>query len=40
MGGPFGIFQHPICRKTAKKIEGGPFGKKFPEKSLAVPKQN
>ena len=32
-GGPFGIFQHPFCRKTAKKIEGGPFEeKKFPEK--------
>ena len=22
-GGPFGIFQHPFCRKSAKKIEGG-----------------
>ena len=21
--GPFGVFQHPFCRKTAKKIEGG-----------------
>ena len=32
-GGPFGGFQHPFCRKTAKKIEGGTlwgffFGKK------------
>ena len=22
-GGPFGIFQHPFCYKTPKKIEGG-----------------
>ena len=22
-GGPFGIFQHPFCRKTAKKLKGG-----------------
>ena len=29
----FGIFQHPFCRKTAKKLKGGPFGEKnFPEK--------
>ena len=27
-GGPFEIFQHPFCRKTPKKIEGGPFGEK------------
>ena len=33
-GGPFGIFQHPFCRKTATKIEGGPFEKKnFRKKS-------
>ena len=39
-GGPFGIFQYPFCRKTAKKIEGGPFGELFfPKKSLAVPKK-
>ena len=32
-GGPFGIFQHPFCRKTAKKLKGGPFEeKKIPEK--------
>ena len=38
-GGPFGVFQHPFCRKTAKKWRG-PFGEKsFPEKSLAVPKK-
>ena len=39
-GGPFGIFQHPFCRKTAKKLKGGPFEeKKIPEKSLTVPKK-
>ena len=39
-GGPFGIFQHPFCRKTAKKIEGGLLGEKFSGKiSLAVPKK-
>ena len=27
-GGPFGIFQHPLCRKTGKKLKGGPFGEK------------
>ena len=32
--GPFGIFQHPICRKTSKKLKGDPLGKKFyPKKS-------
>ena len=40
-GGPFGIFQHPFCRKTAKQMKGGPFGEKiFPKKSLAVPEKN
>ena len=38
-GGPFGVFQHPFCRKTAKKIEGGTFGEKISGKSLAVPKK-
>ena len=45
-GGPFGIFQHPFCRKTAKKIEGENFGGGtlwgkifFHKKSLAVPKK-
>ena len=39
-GGPFGIFQHPFCRKTAKKLKGDPSGKKiFRKKSLAVPKK-
>ena len=38
--GLFGVFQHPFCRKTAKKFKGGPFGeKKFPKKSLTVPKK-
>ena len=27
--GPFGIFQHPFRRKTAKKIEGGTLWEKF-----------
>ena len=31
-GGPFGIFQHPFCRKTAKKLKGNTEEKKFPEK--------
>ena len=30
-GGPFGIFQHPFCRKTPKKLKVYPLGKKFPE---------
>ena len=39
-GGPFGIFQHPFCRKTSKKMQGGPFGENFfRKKSLAVPKK-
>ena len=21
-GGPFGVFQHPFCRKTAKQLKG------------------
>ena len=33
-GGPFGIFQHPFWRKTARKMKGGPFGEKiFPKVS-------
>ena len=27
-GEPFGIFQHPFCRKTRKKLKVGPFGGK------------
>ena len=38
-GGPFGIFQHPFWRKTAKKLKGDHMGKKFSKKSLAVPKK-
>ena len=31
---PFGIFQHPFCRKTSKKMQGGPFEeKKFRKKN-------
>ena len=25
-GGPFGLFENPVCCKISKKIEGGPFG--------------
>ena len=28
-GDPLGIFQHPFCRKTSKKMQGGPFGEIF-----------
>ena len=24
-GGPFGVFQHPFCRKTSKKLKGEKF---------------
>ena len=35
--GPFGIFQHPFCRKTSK---ARPFEeKKFSKKSLTMPKK-
>ena len=30
--GPFGIFQHPFCRKTPKKLKEDPLGKFFFEK--------
>ena len=29
---PFGIFQHPFCRKTSKKCRGTLWGKKNPKK--------
>ena len=29
MRGPFGIFQHPFCRKTSKNCKGDPLGKIF-----------
>ena len=31
-GGPFGIFQHPFCRKTSYNLKGGPFGEFFSRK--------
>ena len=38
--GPSGIFQHPFCRKTAKKLKGDPLRKNFSRKKcLAVPKK-
>ena len=41
---PFGIFQHPFCRKTSKKCRGDPlrkknFEKKIRKKCLALPKK-
>ena len=40
-GGPFGIFQHPLCRKTSKKCRGTLWGKiLFRKKSLEVMKKN
>ena len=40
-GGPFGIFQHPVCRKTAKKLKGDPLGEKiFPEKKSRSAEKN
>ena len=36
---PFGIFQHPFCRKTSKKCRGTLWGKKIRKKCLAVPKK-
>ena len=35
--GPSGIFQHPFCRKTEKKIEGGLWGTFF-SKKVSIPK--
>ena len=34
-GGPFGIFQHPFCRKTSEKMQRGPFGEKNSEKNVS-----
>ena len=39
-GGPFEVFQHPFCRKTSRKMQGGPFGEKIPKKCLTVLKKN
>ena len=33
--GPFGIFQHPFCRKTSKKCRGDPLEKKKSEKNVS-----
>ena len=33
MAGPFGIFQHPFCRQTSKKLKGALRGKKIRKKS-------
>ena len=39
--GPFGIFQHPFCRKTPKKIEGETFlGKNCSRKKSRNAKKN
>ena len=39
-GGPFGFFQHPFCRKTVKKTEGGTlWGKKIFRKKVTMPKK-
>ena len=32
---PFGIFQHPFCRKTSKKCRGDPLRKKSSEKNVS-----
>ena len=38
-GGTLWDFSTSILTQNSKKIEGGPFGEKFSEKSLAVPKK-
>ena len=39
-GGPFGLFETPVCCKISKKIKRGPFGEKnFRKKSLTLPKK-
>ena len=37
--GPFGIFQHPFCRKILKKLKGDTLGTFFFEKSLTMSKK-
>ena len=39
-GGPFGIFQHPFCRKTAKNWKGDPLRKKIPGKKSCSAETN
>ena len=36
-GGPFGIFQHPFCRRTAKKLKGDPLRKNISGKETGKP---
>ena len=37
--GPFGVFQHPFCRKAPKFEVGTLWGKFFPLKSIPMPKK-
>ena len=38
-GGPFGLFERPVCCKISKKIGGGPLEtKKISKKSLTAEK--
>ena len=37
-GGPFGVFQHPFCRKTSKNIEGRTLWEKIQKKSRSAEK--
>ena len=39
-GGPFGIFQHPFCRKTSKKCRGTLWEKIFFEKKSRSAEKN
>ena len=39
-GGPFGIFQHPFCRKTSKKCRGTLWGKIFFRKKSRSAEKN
>ena len=39
-GGPFGLFENPVCCKIFKKLEGDPLEtKKISKKSLIAPKK-
>ena len=37
-GGPFGIFKHPFCCKTSKKLERDPLERKKIYKKVSMPK--
>ena len=39
-GGPFGLFQHPFCRKTSKKCRGALWGKFFSKKKSRSAEKN